>query len=143
MSTNFDAVRRTTRVAKAFAIKAGFSCMDAFQIELSLSEALNNIVEHGYKDHPADTITVLFHATDQALEIKIVDHGDPNSDFGKVDSDFTNTLKNLKERGFGQIIIDSLMDDVVYVSSGKHNALTLTKCRPVVGDDSIPLAQAQ
>lgn len=139
---DFPSVRRATRKAKNFALKAGFSCMEAFQIELSLSEALNNIVEHGFAGREVVAITLSLHADAQKLSIKIVDHGAINKVFGSFDKNFVNEAGQLKERGFGQIIIDSLMDDVCYNCDSNLNALTLTKRRnfdPSTGKEINPL----
>lgn len=139
LTPTFEAVRDASMEIKAFAVEAGFSGMDAFQIELSLSEALNNIIEHGYEACNHASIAVTFLADSEQLVIQIIDHGKPNQSFGTFDKVFQNNASQLKERGFGQIIIDALMDDVCYNCKRNHNALTLTKKRLNPADPSLEL----
>lgn len=142
VAPNFDGVQRAVQKVKALALDVGFSKIDAFQIELSLSEALNNIVEHGTDATTDDKIVVSIKIDERAFVLQIIDHGKPNQKFGQYDEHFVNTLNHIKERGFGQIIINKLMDDVCYCCNKQSNALTLTKLRPTCGTQASDLKPA-
>lgn len=97
------------------------------QIEMSLDEALANVVEHAYIFDAHQDIQVRVDLYPDRLEIVIRDHG------RSFDSDHT-PLPNIKEHieqrrvgGLGRYLMKTLMDEVEYQSDSFTNELRMTK----------------
>lgn len=104
-------------------------------VELSLVEAMNNVIKHGYDSKPGKDVGVLVSLQKDRVTIEVVDHalpiepgvfeqkGDPFS-FDEGD------LDNLPEGGMGLALIRMSMDEVEYLSRDGENRLRLTKLLP-------------
>lgn len=98
--------------------------MIAFDCELALVEAANNIVEHGYAGKPEGEMSLAVTFADKALTMELVDAGaslpcDQFSQREMVPLDATS--------GRGTAIILSCIDDVTYASEHGINRLVLIK----------------
>jgi serine/threonine-protein kinase RsbW len=93
--------------------------------QIVLAEALNNIVEHAYAQHPGD-IEVTLHLSAQGMECRIVDTGLPMPGGGPPLGQSSPSLQvdDLPEGGFGWHLIRSLSQDLDYRRDGPRNLLT-------------------
>lgn len=98
------------------------------RLELVLAEALNNVVEHAYRDNPDGTIWLRFSSDPSGLIIQIRDNGVAAPDSPTLDQpQFPNlaAVKTLPEGGFGRHLIRHLADRVEYRRLSGQNCLIL------------------
>lgn len=102
-------------------------------VELAVSEAVNNCVEHAYADQEGYEILVECFMHPGYLEVVVSDTGKvmashylerANSDMLEIDPDHPGGLRS---RGRGLALIKESMDTVEYRSDGKNNRLVMTK----------------
>ena len=106
----------------------GFDEVEAFQLELAVTEAANNIVKHSYKFQEENSINMKFSTTPSQVSCVFVDTG-RFENFLKnngLDAIATDT-KVLPPSSRGIFIICDVMDEVSYRRSGDKNILTLVK----------------
>jgi serine/threonine-protein kinase RsbW len=98
-----------------------------FQIEMSLDEALANIIEHAYVFDPYQEITLKIEIDGDNLRFTIFDRG---RKFDQSNSPLPNLKQHRQERrqgGLGRYLITNLMDHVEYRQHGLVNELVLIK----------------
>jgi len=112
----------------AFFADLGFSEVEAFQLELAITEAANNIVKHSYKFQENTTINLKFSTTPSKATCVFVDTG-RFENFLKNNGldDIATDTKALPPSSRGIFIICDVMDEVAYRRSGDKNILTLVK----------------
>ncbi|MCD4812569.1 ATP-binding protein [bacterium] len=97
------------------------------QIEMSLDEALANVVEHAYSFDPYQEIQVEAWLYSDKLEIVIRDHG---RSFDSDNTPLPDLKKHIEERrvgGLGRYLIVKFMDEVHYRSDNHINELRILK----------------
>jgi len=97
------------------------------QIEMSLDEALANVVEHAYSFDPYQEIQVEAWLYSDKLEIIIRDHG---RSFDSGNTPLPDLKKHVEERrvgGLGRYLIMKFMDEVEYHSKEHTNELRMVK----------------
>jgi anti-sigma regulatory factor (Ser/Thr protein kinase) len=123
------------RFVAGAAQRMGFEPQDVGQIEMAVSEACQNIMEHGYKTGSTETVRgrplrdIILHLTPHpdGLEILILDRAVLNF---PVDE---KKIVNIQEvfdrgRGLGRHIIHAFMDSVQHrFIEGRGNELRLVK----------------
>jgi serine/threonine-protein kinase RsbW len=108
----------------------GFGDVDAYQLELCVVEAVNNVIIHGYEREEDREVRVgLSLHPDDRVVFKIWDQGNPMTPPSCSEGVFESgdDIENLPEGGRGLHIIQGIMDDVAYERAGDWNVLTLTK----------------
>ena len=95
----------------------------AYHLNLVLTEATTNAIKHATQMTPKDTVRITIHIQDNALHIKVYDHGQ-GFDLETVPlPDFEQP----KESGMGLYFIRTLMDSVTYTKQGDCNVLEIIK----------------
>ncbi|GBD90455.1 serine-protein kinase RsbW [bacterium BMS3Abin04] len=98
------------------------------EIELSVAEAVNNIIRHAYKGNTSELIEVEVKKNNNYVEIVFTDSGIPRENLEKPKLNFDpNDIENLPEGGFGLYLIDTIMDENDYYSQSGKNILRLKK----------------
>jgi serine/threonine-protein kinase RsbW len=98
------------------------------EIELSLAEALNNIIKHAYKGDQSNKIEISMVIEGDIIKIVLTDYGLPREKIGKPVLEFDpNDIDSLPEGGMGLYIIEQLMDENTYFRDGEKNTFTLIK----------------
>ena len=98
------------------------------EIELSLAEALNNIIKHAYKGNESNKIEISMVIEGATFKIVLTDYGLPREKIGKPVLEFDpNDIDSLPEGGMGLYIIEQLMDENAYFRDGEKNTFTLIK----------------
>ncbi len=107
----------------AFACKLVPNGGDSFHDEVisAFSEALNNVVLHGYSSK-AGELEIEIEPSDDRLVIRLMDYGKTFDPTTVPDPD----LDSLPESGLGAFIMRSFMDDITYLG-GAPNILSMTK----------------
>lgn len=110
-------------VARALDDYAGDREALAYHLNLVLTEAMVNAIEHTQPDDDGQTVRVCIFIADKDLRIRVHDHGEgfdldavPQPDFDQLD-----------ERGRGIFLIRNLMDAVDYRRTECGNVLEMHK----------------
>ncbi len=102
------------------------------KIELASEEALVNIINHAYKDHPGIIEIHILVYPKNYVEIQIRDKGPPFDPLQhEVKIDKNAPLEERKEGGLGIMMIRKYMDEVHYRRDHDTNILILIKKRKI------------
>ncbi len=102
--------------------------IDIFNVEVSVVEAINNVIEHAYTGKPGNRIDVKVSLFTDKLEFIISDSGTPFEFNEKPSINFDpEDLTTFPENGMGAFIIKEAMDEVKYKVVNGKNFLTLIK----------------
>ena len=95
----------------------------AFQLNLALTEAVVNAIEHGSSEGSPAALRVCIDIDDKLLSIRVYDNGQgfDLDDLGTADP------VGLQETGRGMFLIRSLMDSVTYRATPSGNVLEMHK----------------
>lgn len=97
-------------------------------MEIALTEALNNVTEHGYGDGAVGAIELAIWRSAAGYRVRILDHGRPYPG-GVIPSanhqDLDGAMQDLPEGGFGWMLIHELTQRLDYVRRGGKNHLHL------------------
>jgi anti-sigma regulatory factor (Ser/Thr protein kinase) len=121
-----DQIHSVCDVVGSNALAAGFDESEAYQCQLAVSEACENIILHGYGEGTPGHIDVSVITASQFLEIHLCDHAPP---FNPAQSP---EIKPWDEDdppvgGLGLIIIHKTMDEVIYTREKERNCLIMKK----------------
>ena len=94
-------------------------------IAISVSELVNNAIEHGSKSKAGKEVTVEISRKNDTVQIRVRDKGN-GFDPEKLDDPLADE-NLLKEVGRGIFIVKSLMDSVDIHTSDKGTTITITK----------------
>lgn len=123
-----DNVELATHMAKEFCISLGQNSHFVNDIELGLTEAINNIIEHSYLDKQDECFRLEIIDHDNCIEFILSDTGQQRPDNLKVSLDFNpDDIENLPEGGMGLFIIEQVMDKTQYERIDGKNHLKLIK----------------
>ncbi|MDX2168084.1 MAG: ATP-binding protein [Deltaproteobacteria bacterium] len=131
IDSQFDNVFLVGLTMRAISTAFGMSDDGASAVELSVVEAVNNCIEHAYREDPGQRVEIVAAPDGDALRVVVRDRGRrmdwaaacARADAYAADPD--------AEGGRGVFIIRSLMDAAVYTSVDGVNELSLTKRLPV------------
>ncbi len=93
---------------------------------LVTEEVVMNIIEHAYDFDPHQIIVLRIHFHPEKIQLDIFDYGLP-FDITKQKGSVVKSLMKGREGGVGSILINQLMDEVTYTSTGRMNQLSLSK----------------
>lgn len=123
---HYDQLQSVRDLVQRGAEKAGFSPKECYACQLAVSEAVENIIRHGYGQEVPNEIEVRVTSESGKLNIELTDDAPP-----------FNPTNNRKKKqwsvddppigGLGIHIIHSVMDDVEYKRQGEENLLILEK----------------
>ncbi len=98
------------------------------ELELCLTEALNNVIKHAYKENPLCSIHITYAFENGELIIAIEDSGIPRTNLDEPTLTYDpKDINSLPEGGMGLFIIKNLMDSSVYKREGDKNIFTIKK----------------
>ncbi len=98
------------------------------ELELCLTEALNNVIKHAYKEDKEQKIYLTFTFNVNELEIVIEDSGLPRTNFKEPVLNYDpSDVNTLPEGGMGLFIIKNLMNDVTYNRIEGKNTFIMKK----------------
>ncbi|MEM7016152.1 MAG: ATP-binding protein [Pseudomonadota bacterium] len=102
-------------------------------LQLCVSESINNVIEHSYQNQPGHQLSVKITLMQTQMEIEINDWGNamPTGWLELVPDDPVDfdpdDIDSIPTGGWGLFIIKNKMDDVAYFSENKVNTLKLIK----------------
>jgi serine/threonine-protein kinase RsbW len=115
-----------------FCVFYGMDEVQAFQIELCVSEAATNSILHAYRGNPECEVSLMVSLENHTMTFECVDKGRPMNpeqmnrvNSGRVAAEVESV--SLSEGGRGLQIIRSFMDEVLYSTDNQSNCLRMTK----------------
>lgn len=115
---------------RAVCLGAGLGAAAAAEVELSVVEAVNNSIEHAYRER-AGEVRVSLQLGDETIEVRVCDTGQamPEGTLARASMPQFNPdqLALLPEGGMGLGIVKELMQDLHYESRDGENVLTMSR----------------
>lgn len=109
-------------------LQANFSESDAFQVQLAIVEAVNNVIKHAYDNAPGHDVEIGMAFYDDKLVMTLTDTGKTLSAHEAPTLEFDpDDIDALPESGMGLFIIHSVMDDIAYQTCEGRNVQTFVK----------------
>lgn len=132
ITSQLDAIDEARRWVGERVRQAGFGDEPVGEVELALTEALANIVEHAYQGDQSQPIELAVDVDGSVVRVRVRDWGaylDPASYRGR-------DLDDPGEGGYGVFLMSQLMDDVTREPQPDGGTLlTLIKAKKDVPDD--------
>lgn len=94
----------------------------AYELNLVLTEAMANAIQHANEGDPAQEVHIEIGILDRRLTIRVYDHGQ-----GFDIRQFAQPRHPLEEHGRGIYLIHTIMDEVVYRSTECGHVLEMSK----------------
>ncbi len=113
---------------------AGFDRSTGIEIEIAITEAVNNSIEHACDNNPDLQIEFTMEIRKDRVVFTVADRGTPCVSLPCPSSFSSENMETekLPERCFGLHIINSVMNKVEYRTGEDANNLIMTKYRPVM-----------
>ena len=128
MISSYDDVENISKSIRTFCEKNKVQDVECDQIEICLTEALNNVIKHSYKGESEKSILVKVKKNRKLLEIDIIDTGEARKSFEKPTLDFDpEDIQSLPEGGMGLFIIEEIMNETHYRVKNDKNIFTMRK----------------
>lgn len=96
-----------------------------FEIQLGLTEVINNLIIHGKLNSPDQALLFIIHGKTE-LVLHVCDHGTESFDAQKLDPPQSDPMQ-LAESGRGLMIISKVFDQVSYKTFQDFNDMQLSK----------------
>ncbi|QCR38547.1 ATP-binding protein [Nissabacter sp. SGAir0207] len=128
-----DSLAIASRALDDFARPLTLGDEGLFPLDLALSEAMTNVIKHGYHYDASRTLrlSLRYREEERVLEIGLVDSGTPipaallqQEKHLAIDPD---DMESWPENGMGIMFIQASVDEVRYQSDHGENTLTLCK----------------
>ncbi len=128
IDSSFNAISKLSTKVRLFLKKESISEENLNAIDISLVEALNNVVEHSYKMQEGNKIELQVEVKPNEIIMSLSDWGAARTNFQKAKLEFDpEDIDNLPEGGMGLFIIEQLMDTTDYFSNEGKNTYKLVK----------------
>ncbi|UBF24576.1 ATP-binding protein [Kovacikia minuta CCNUW1] len=101
------------------------SANTAFRLEITLAEAITNIIDYAYDDDAEHEIVVLLDYLENTATIELKDGGRPFNPLQHPAVVLPNSLEEATEGGLGIHLIRSYVDECSYRREDNHNVFTL------------------
>ncbi|HEX2554972.1 MAG TPA: ATP-binding protein [Microvirga sp.] len=134
IDSDFDKVALLARAVRALCAEL-LDAEAADAVEISLVEAVNNVIEHGYEGKPGRDVGVEVSVHPDRIVIEVVDQAAPmksgalSEAASEIVFDETN-IDSLPEGGMGLALIRMSMDEVEYCAAPGENRLRMVKRIP-------------
>jgi len=128
ISSDYDEVVKVNNAVNDFLSKEGIEELIRNAFDICLTEALNNVIKHAYKEEKGKSIQVRVIKDKNFIEVNIIDEGIPRTNLEIKKLDYNpEDLNSLPESGMGLFIIQQLMDELDYFSINGKNYFVLKK----------------
>ena len=128
VEASVDCLSRITHFVADLAQKTGMERIEISKLKIAVYEVCMNVIEHGYRFEPGQSIGVeVIHGADR-FEVTITDAGDA-FDFSDVKPyDVREAFHQKRQGGYGLYIVRKSVDEVKYERTTRgENRLTLIK----------------
>lgn len=126
--SDYDNVAQVNDAVRDFLVNQGVETYVLNAFDICLTEALNNIIKHAYKEEKGRNITVQIAKDTKTIEVEIIDEGEPRTKLEIPNLEFDpQDINNLPESGMGLFIMNQLMDELKYENRNGKNYFILKK----------------
>ena len=123
-----EAIRPATEQAEAWLGEQQVSFEAMYLASLTIEELVTNCIKYGYTGDPrGHTIRVVFSVQDHALEIQVIDDGNPFNPLEASPPDLSLPVEDRPIGGLGLHLLRQLADAASYERRDGTNVLRLTK----------------
>jgi serine/threonine-protein kinase RsbW len=110
----------------------GLDEVEAYQVEVCVVEAVNNVIIHAYNREPGHSVEVMISLAPGQIEFLISDFGRTMEKMETKQMDFDpEDYEALPEGGMGLYLIDKVMDEVSYQCRDGVNFFRMMKRVPL------------
>jgi len=128
LTSSYDDVADISKDIRTFCENNKVMSKVCDEIEICITEALNNVIKHSYKGESGKKIDVIVNKKKKLLEIEILDTGEARKSFDKPTLDFDpEDIESLPEGGMGLFIIEEIMNETHYRITDGKNIFTMRK----------------
>lgn len=125
VSNRFSELRRASQWVRSFAHQRQLEHQVAGWLELSVNEALTNIMSYAYCDDASHDIVVVLNAQPDRICVEFEDDGKPFNPLDLPVEEPATSLEKSRPTGRGIALMRNLMDELHYVRRGSRNVLTM------------------
>jgi len=128
LTNDLAEIPRLAEAVEAFCEPFAPSMKDLLAIQLALEETVTNVINHGYKDHPAAsrTFTVELAApTPDRIRATITDDAPAYDPLARPEPDLECCIEERQIGGLGVHLVKKLMHHASYERRGDQNILIL------------------
>lgn len=122
----FDELYRLSEWVSEVTTRLGVTSRTAFQLDLVLTEAVTNIIGHGFMDGEVQEIWLLLRYAPPILTVVLEDKGQAFDPLEQPEVEFADTLADVEIGGLGIHLIRSYTKSCTYQRLNNSNILTLT-----------------
>jgi serine/threonine-protein kinase RsbW len=126
---DLDEIPRVTAVLERIMGKRGFARDAILDLQLAVEEVVVNAIIHGYRGE-AGEVAITIHATDRAVEVRIMDRAPPFNPLSLPEPDRESDITKRQIGGLGIYLVRHVVDDITYRYAGGKNILTVVKRKP-------------
>jgi len=122
ITSEFEQIAEVCEQVREFLSRNSVNEGTRINVEIILTETMNNIIEHGYGKQPGKNIEGNIELSERSITVAIKDTGTArkNERVNYIDFD-PEDIVNLPERGLGLMIIDKIADATEYKSENGVN----------------------
>jgi len=126
----YKSLARISEFVSQFAEEAGLDETATYTVLVAVDEACSNIIEHAYGGEGRGDIKCTCDVKDDSLTIILRDWGDPFDPASVPEPDFNVPLQELKLRGVGLVLMQKIMNEIIFSSTPDgENVLIMIKRR--------------
>jgi serine/threonine-protein kinase RsbW len=134
LTNDLAEIPRAAAALEEFCEPLAPSMADLMALQLALEETVTNVINHGYREHPAGTRTfdVEFsaRATPDApptIRLVVTDHAPAYDPLARPEVDLTLPIEERPIGGLGVHLVKKLMTHAAYARAADKNVLTLER----------------
>ena len=121
----FSELGRVSEWVRHFALEHRLAREFAYGLDLSVNEALTNIMSYAYRDDAQHAIVVELHAQPDRIRVEVKDDGVPFNPLELPIEEPPVSLEKSRPTGRGIPLMRSFMDELHYVRRDSRNVLTM------------------
>ena len=126
--SQFECVSFLGESLKSICVLVAVPEKETHYLELSVVEALNNVIEHAYENRTDGLIEVQVSFLSRKVQVEIRDRGVPMPVFSEPTLAYDEgNLDSLPEGGMGRYLMHQMMDNIWYSYEEGENQLVLQK----------------
>lgn len=110
----FDRLSELRDFVESAAVHSCLKSDDVFAFKLAAEEIITNIIQYGYQDRKAGSITIVFECDAEKATMEIVDDGQYFPPDQAASPDVSSGLEERTQGGLGIYLVKELMDEVSY-----------------------------
>ena len=119
---------KVTEFISQLAVHAGMEPLEISKLKIAVYEACLNVIEHGYRFEPDQSLEVKVKRHASKLEVQILDWGQAFDLYTDDPYDVDRAFEEKQKGGYGLFIIKRSVDDIQYSANAINgNQLTLIK----------------